>query len=157
MKHRTFIIVTATALTLTLGACGSDDEQTVPTPTVPEYLTVGTDQRPLNWVAPDYTAFEYTMSLQVQLGDTLAYYQSDRDLMCVTINDEIRAVTVPYTTMNEVYFPLTIASNGREEPMTLCYYCDRLHRIYTLPHWTTFTPAIPPTGNSDIYRPRFAQ
>ena len=143
----------AVAVTISFQACSSDDDPKPPV--VPEYLTVGTDQRPLNWQAPDYWQFELTMSLQVQLGDTLVNFQSERDLMCVTIDNEVRAVTGPESTLGEVYFPLTIAGDGSEGAMTLNYYCDNLHRIYTIPNWGTFNPSMAPSGESDIYRPKF--
>jgi len=88
------------AITLAFQACSSDDDPVVPV--VPGFMTIGTDQRPINWQVPDYLQFELTMSLQVQLGDTLAYFQSEQDLMCVTINNEIRAVTGPKSTLGEV-------------------------------------------------------
>ena len=141
------------AITTAFLAYGSDDEPEATI--VPGYLNPGTDQRPLNWQAPDYRQFELTMSLQVQLGDTLVNFQSKQDLMCVTINNEVRAVTEPKSTLGEVYFPLTIAGNGGEGAMTLNYYCDRLHRIYTIPNWGTFNPSMAPTGDRGIYRPNF--
>ena len=147
------MVLIAVAITFALQACSSDDESE--TPFVPKSLPTGTDQRPLNCQAPDYRQFELTMSLQVQLGDTLVNFQSKQDLMCVTINNEIRAVTGPNSTMGEVYFPLTIAGNGSEGAMTLNYYCDNLHRIFTIPNWGTFNPSLAPSGDSDIYRPKF--
>lgn len=95
------------------------------------------------------------MSLQVQLGDTLVNFQSKQDLMFVIINDVVRAVSEPQSTLGEIYFPLTIAGNGGENTMTLNYYCDSLHRIYVIPNWCAFNPSIAPMGNSDIYHPRF--
>ena len=145
----------AVAITTAFQACSSDNEPEGPV--VPDYLTVGTDQRPINWQTPDYRQFELTMSLQVQLGDTLVNFQSNQDLMCVVINNEVRAVTEPKSTLGEVYFPLVIAGNGNEGAMTLSYYCDRLHRIYSIPNWGTFNPSIAPSGNSGIYRPEFTK
>ena len=145
------------ALTIMVGSCGSDDdEDDRPTPQVPEYLVEGTATRP-NWKASDYKLFEHIMSLQVQLGDTLVYFQSQQDLMCATINGEVRAVSEPMTTAGEIFFPLSIASNGNEGNITLQYYCDRLHRIYTITNWATFDPYVAPSGNSGIYRPKFTQ
>lgn len=141
------------ALTIVVGSCGSDDE---PTPQVPDYLIEGTATRP-TWQASDYTLFEHTMSLQVQLGDTLVHFQSQQDLMCATIQGEVRAVSEPLTTAGEQFFPLSIVSNGNEGPITLLYYCDRLHRIYTIADWATFDPNVAPSGTSGIYRPRFTQ
>lgn len=154
MKHRLFpVALLAVAITIAFQACSSDDDPEAPT--VPSFLTAGTDQRPLSWQVPDYRQFELTMSLQVQLGDTLAHFQSRQDLICVVINNEVRAVSGPQTTLGEVYFPLTIAGNGSEGAMTLNYYCDTLHRIYTIPNWAAFNPGAAPTGESGIYRPRF--
>ena len=141
------------ALTLVVGSCGDDNE---PTPRVPDYLIEGTATRPA-WQASDYSLFEHTMSLQVQLGDTLAYFQSQQDLMCATIKGEVRAVSEPQTTEGVVYFPLSIASNGNEGPVSLQYYCDRLHRIYVINEWAIFDPSVAPSGYSGIYRPRFTQ
>lgn len=141
------------ALTIVVGSCSSGDELT---PQVPEYLVEGTATRP-TWKAADYTQFEHIMSLQVQLGDTLLYFQSQQDLMCAAINGEIRAVSEPLTTANEMYFPLSIASTGSEGKVTLYYYCDRLHRIYTITDWATFDPYIAPSGYNGIYRPKFTQ
>ena len=153
MKHKVLAMaVIAMVLTCTFAACSSDDDAEASTP---EILTSGTAQRPIDWQAPDYRKFEFTMSLQVQLGDTLANFQSKQDLMCVIINNEIRAVSGPQTTLGEVYFPLTIAGNGGEDAMTLSYYCDNLHRIFTIRNWTSFNPGIAPTGDNAIYRPRF--
>ena len=141
------------ALTIVVGSCGSDDE---PTPQVSEYLVEGTATRP-TWKASDYNQFEHTMSLQVQLGDTLVNFQSRQDLMCATIKGEVRAVSEPLTTAGEVFFPLSIASDGNEGNVALHYYCDRLHRIYTIANWATFDPYVAPSGDSGIYRPKFTQ
>lgn len=153
MRHNILSIALLAALTIMVGSCGSDDE---PTPQVPDYLVEGSATRP-TWKAPSYTLFEHTMSLQVQLGDTLFYFQSPQDLMCATIKGEIRAISEPLTTAGEVFFPLSIASNGAEGEISLQYYCDRLHRIYTITNWATFDPNVPPSGDSDIYRPKFTQ
>jgi len=63
----------------------------------------------------------------------------------------------PMVPMTVDYFPLVIAGNGNEGAMTLSYYCDRLHRIYSIPNWSTFNPSIAPSGNSGIYRPEFTK
>lgn len=136
---------------LALFACSSDDD----TETTPTYLLQGTDSRPTSWIKPDYSLYELTMSVQVQLGDTLAKYQTDQDLMCATIGGEVRAVTEPKVTMSEIYYPLTIAENGGEKTIALHYYCDSLHRIYTIENWANFDPSAPPTGEDGIYRPKF--
>ena len=137
-----------------VGSCGDDKEDIVPG-SVAERLTSGNDTRPTTWTNPDYSLFELTMSLQVELGDTLASYQSERDLMCATIDGEVRAVANPMTTGDVTYFALSIAGNGGNQTISLQYYCDRLHRIYTITNWTTFDASVAPTGTSGIYRPKF--
>lgn len=161
MKKNIIAIMLLTALTLAVGGCSKDSDD-APGPDQPSGqsadLTPGTDVRPTaTWVAPSQELYELWMSVQVQLGDTLTEYQSSADMMCATINDEVRAVTTPMSTGGVVYYPLSIGGNGDEKMVSLRYYCDRLHRIYTITNWTAFNIAVPPIGESGIYRPRFAQ
>jgi hypothetical protein len=95
------------------------------------------------------------MSVQVELGDTLAAYQSSQDLICATIGGEVRAVAQPNETGGVVYYPLIIFDNETGNTISLSYYCDQLHRIYTITNWAVFDPSAAPTGNSGIYRPKF--
>lgn len=134
-----------------LTSCSDDDDS----PATPSYLKTGKATVPANWVAPDYSLYELTMSVQVQLGDTLKDFQSSGDMMCATINDEVRAVTKPMVNGTITYYPLSIAGNGGDMKVSLHYYCDRLHRIYTITNWTQFNAAAAPTGESSIYRPCF--
>ena len=144
-------------LALTLGACGSDDDNDIEEPG-PNYLTEGTDQRPTDWIAPNPSLYGgITMAVQVQLGDTLAYFQGPGDLMCARINNEVRAVTPPYTNGTVTYFPLSIVGEGADTTVSLHYYCDRLHRIFSIPNWATFDVNASPTGESRMYRPRFTE
>jgi len=137
------------------GSCGSDsDEPIIILPSTPSYLLAANDARP-NWTNPDASLYELRMSVQVELGDTLAAYQSSLDLMCATINGEVRAVTSPGETGGVIYYPLIIFDNGTGGTVSLSYYCDRLHRIYTITNWATFNVSAAPTGNSGIYRPCF--
>ena len=152
MNKSIISVLLLTALTFMVGSCGNDEVE----PTV-SYLQTGSDQRPANWTEPDYSLYGLTMSVQVELGDTLAKYQSSQDLMCATINGEVRAVTAPMETGGEVYFPLSIASNGEDQMVSLHYYCDRLHRIYTIQDWAIFNASAAPTGNNGIYRPCFTK
>lgn len=159
MKSRKLAIAMLATLAFVVGSCNSDDDSNgsvilPPSSSVPDYLKEGTDARPY-WVAPDDRLFESMMSLQVQLGDTLVNYQSANDLICATIDDEVRAVTGPQTTAGEVYYPLSIYSDGRAVTIALRYYCDRLHRIYTITNWATFDPSCAPLGDDGIYRPKF--
>ena len=134
-------------------SCSSDDDDTTGGTTTG--LAEGDATRPTTWTAPNYALFELTMSVQVQLGDKLADYQSSQDLVCATINDEVRAVAGPQVTGDVTYFPLVIAGNGADRAIALHYYCDRLHRIFTLSNWTTFDQSTPPTGESTLYYPNF--
>lgn len=150
MKKKILFAVAITALTFMVGSCGDDE--------VTPALQTGKDARPTTWVAPQNSSFDLPpMSLQVQLGDTLAAYQSSADLMCATINGEVRAVTPPMSNMGIVFYPLTIMGNSNEQMVSLSYYCDRLHRIYTIKDWAQFDPSVAPTGDSGIYRPKFAE
>ena len=160
MKTRLISILMLAALTMTVGACSSDDDDTTESsvpiaPTVPEYLKEGTDSRPVWTVAK--VSYEFYMTVQVQLGDTLSHFQSPLDLMCATINGEVHAVTGLLTTGGVGYFPLTIGATDASGMVTLQYYCDRLHRIYTIIDWASFDPSAKPTGEADIYRPRFTE
>lgn len=151
------------ALAFVAGACGSDDDPEndngngngEPNRPVSEYLTPGNDQRP-NWTAPDYSLYGgITMAVQVQLGDTLTFFQSGNDLMCAQIDNEVRAVTPPLVTNDVTYYPLSIAGDGTGQDVSLLYYCDRLHRIFTIKKWATFDVSTQPTGESSLYRPCF--
>ncbi len=161
MYKKFFPILMLAALAFMAGACGSDDDtddgggNKEPEPTVYEYLTPGSDQRP-DWKAPDYTLYGgITMAVQVQLGDTLAYYQSGGDLMCAKIDGEVRAVTPPQATGGVTYYPLSIAGDGTNMAVSLHYYCDQLHRLFTINNWAVFDPSAKPTGENSMYRPRF--
>jgi len=158
MKNNIFYMLLLTALTFMVGSCSDDDESTEPTEPIvetPVYLKPGTDVRPTNWIVPDASLFELRMTVQVELGDTLAAYQGEQDLMCATIDGEVRAVTLPHKTGRTIYYPLIILDNRTGGTVSLHYYCDRLHRIYTITNWSNFTPSAAPTGKSGIYRPCF--
>ena len=148
MNKNIISVLLLAALTFMVGSCG-DEEIT------PASLQKGSDVRPTTWTIPDYSLFGLTMSVQVQLGDTLANYQSSQDLMCATINGEVRAATKPMVNGVTTYYPLSIAGNGEEQMVSLHYYCDRLHRIYTISNWAPFNASAAPTGDSGIYRPCF--
>lgn len=153
MKKNIFLMLLA-ALTFMVGSCGSDSEELKPE-SVDQRFKPGSDDSPTTWTAPDYSQFEYRMAVQVQLGDTLAAFQSDGDLMCAQIGGEVRAVTTPQSTGGVVFYPLFIAGEGDARTVSLHYYCDRLHRIYTIANWATFNASAAPTGDSGIYRPKF--
>lgn len=153
MKKNIFLML-LTALTFTMGSCGSDSDESIPD-SVDERFMPGSDDCPTTWTTPNYSLFEYCMAVQVQLGDTLATYQSSGDLMCAQIGGEVRAVTAPQSTGGVIFYPLHIAGDGSEQTISLHYYCDQLHRIYTITNWTTFNASAAPTGDSGFYRPEF--
>ncbi|MBQ7571934.1 MAG: hypothetical protein IJT19_06820 [Bacteroidaceae bacterium] len=125
-------------------SCGDDD--------VDPRLAVGSEERPA-WATPAglYQTYEFTMSVQVTLQDELLAYASDNDLMCATIDGEIRAVAALQRTGGEVYFPLVIAGNSGSGAVSLSYYCAQLKRIYTLDRWQPFTPGMSPTQDGEPY------
>ena len=107
----------------------------------------GTDTRP-TWEAPSLRGFETWMILMVTLQPELAAYSSDDDLMAVTINDEVRAVSSPAISLDEthdVFFILKILGNETSEArvaMTLEYYCSKLHQTFILKGSQYFVPEL---------------
>ena len=71
-------------------------------------ITPGTDEKPA-WEYPDYDRWEQTMTLQLLMQKELEPYVTSSDLLCATMNDEVRGLTGP--TIEEEYgscfFPLT--------------------------------------------------
>ncbi len=144
-------------LILVMAGCSSDNEEVEPPvvgPETPAYLVPGTDARP-SWSLPNYRNFEFTMALQIELADTLYSYQTKLDLMCATIGDEVRALTYALNTGGQIFYPLVVAANNPTAHVDLHYYCDSLHRIFTIKDWAEFDPSVPPLGESGIYRPKF--
>lgn len=152
-------ILTIAALAFMAWGCSSDNDSTPepqpPTPETPTEITEGTDVRPA-WQAPNYDLYEQTMIVLVQLQDALIPYASSQDLLCATIGGEVRAVTTPHEADGAYLFPLTIAGNDAGVAVGLSYYCDRLHRIFTI-DWTTFDASVAPTGTGGIYQPVFVE
>ena len=143
-----------------LTSCSSYDDETPVTPTEQETpnekkLEQGNDQRP-NWQSPNYDAYEMTMSVEIVLQDTLQAYASSQDLLCATINGEVRGIALPKQVGDEWVFPLTVGSNDGSIAISLSYYCDRLHRIFTTP-WTRFDASAMPMGVGGIYEPTFVE
>lgn len=161
MNRKFFSIVMIAALALVAVGCSDDDDKAESSSANDKLkafyaalLTPGTEQSP-QWEFSDYFQYEMSMSIQVQLGDTLAHYMSSEDRMCATVGGEMRAASSPETNGTVVYIPLVIAGGSDDEYVTLQYYCSRLKRIYTLPNWALFNPAAAPTGTDGIYRPKF--
>ena len=94
------------------------------------------------------------MFVRVQLQDTLQSYASDQDLLCATINNEVRGVAKAKQLNGEWVFDTHIGSNDMGKLINLLYYCDKLHRIYTI-EWGKFDTTTPPTGEGNFYQPVF--
>jgi len=135
------------ALAMVLGGCSKDDEGTV--------VKSGNDNRPA-WQAPaSYGDYEQFMSVLIILQDELQPYASTGDLLCAKVNGEVRGVTAPDIIDSKATFSLTIAGNGNDAGIELCYYSDRLHRIFTLSNWAVFDASVAPMGTGSLYQPAF--
>ena len=137
------------ALALMAWGCSSDD------PSGPAGIPEGTDARP-TWEVPNFDLYEQTMSVEVLLQDTLAKYASEQDIIAATINDEVRGVATAQQVDGHWLFPLTVGSNEGGVKVGLSYYCDKLHRIFTI-NWTNFDASAAPTGTDGIYKPTFVE
>ena len=138
-------------LPLVMLSCSDSDDKDSPSPSQ-QTIASGNDARP-DWQAPQYT-FEQTMSVSLLMQRELEPYVTSQDLLCATIGDEVRGLTSPTVEGDLIFFPLTVAANGKGESIKLSYYCDRVQRIFTIP-WTTFDASLDPMGEGDIYRPQF--
>ena len=108
------------------------------------------------WRAPaNYGDYEQFMSVLITLQDELQPYASTNDLLCAKVNGEVRDVAAPDIIDNKATFSLTIAGNGNDASIELCFYSDRLHRIFTLSNWTIFDASVEPMGTGNLYKPSF--
>lgn len=122
-------------------------------------ITPGTDQRP-TWIGPLATDIQFEgipMSVQITLQAELLPYLSSNDLVCAMIGGEVRAVTPPFETGGQYYFPLSVLGNNGEGFITLKYYCDQLHRIFTVEQWREFDTSAQPTVGGKPYEVQFVQ
>ena len=133
---------------------GTSTQPTPPTPT-PTDISAGTDVRP-TWQSPNYDLYEQTMVVEVQLQDTLAKYASAQDLLCATIGNEVRGMAEAQQIEDQWLFSLVVGSNDVGVNVGLSYYCDKLHRIFSI-QWTRFDATVPPTGQGGIYQPDFVK
>jgi hypothetical protein len=147
MNMKKSILALAALAFMAWGCSTSDDDS------APKGILEGTDARP-TWQVPNYDLYDQTMNVEVQLQDTLKQYASAADMMCVKVGDEVRAVADGLQYDDEWLFQLTIASNDADISLVLQYYCDKLHRIFTI-NWTKFDASVAPTGTEGIYKPEF--
>ena len=96
------------------------------------------------------------MYVTVKLQDELAAHAGDGDLMTVFIGDEqrTRPAAPNIYADGSVYFVMTIGGNStdREINIRLCYWCAKLHQLFTIEEKSTFTPELP-YGNTSDYVP----
>ena len=157
MKNLIKIAGVVLSATLLFTACSSsDDNDTKPVeaidPTVPQ---PGTDAQP-TWTAPDISLFGGdSMTVQVALQDELLPYASNEDLMCAKLNGEVRAVSNLYESYGQIHFRLAIYGSSSEGAVTLCYYCQKLSRIFTVENWKNFDASLAPTEEGTPYVPTF--
>ena len=153
MKKLLYLAGVALVATLLLGAChSSDDEDSNTNEGVSMIPTAGTDERP-SWVVSSSEDLldEWPMSVQIGIQSELLPYVSQADLMCAVVGGEVRAVSTLRTTGGQHYFMLPILGNSGEGFVTLKYYCDKLHRIFTVNEWKEFDSSIQPTDQGTPY------
>lgn len=157
MNMRKTILAIAALAFMAWGCSSSGDDEPTPTSTpTPSEITAGTDARPTTWTPVNYDLYEGLMSVNVVLQDTLQQYASSADMMCATINGEVRGVCTEGTTEGGAWmFAMTVGANETDAVVSLSYYCDKLHRIFTIDQWTTFDANRPPTGEGAVYTPEF--
>ena len=142
-----------TALAFMAWGCSPADDREPGNP--PVEIPAGSDVRPA-WSAPNYDLYADWMNIEVLLQDTLARYASAQDLLCATIHHEVRGVASAQLIDGQWLFSLTVGSNDAHLMVTLSYYCDRLHRIFTI-DWIPFNASLAPTGTGGLYKPPFVQ
>ncbi len=145
-------ILAMAALAFMAWGCSSDDEDPLISP---KKIEAGTDTRP-SYVAPNYNLYEQIMTVEVQLQDVLKPYASANDLLLAKVGNEVRGVATPLQVDEEWIFHIIVASNTAGEQVVLSYYCDKLHRIFTI-NWTRFDASVAPTGEDGIYKPEFVK
>lgn len=136
--------------------CSSDDSQESEKPPTPQEIIIepGTDECP-DWEAPKASSFEQNMHVYLTMQDELQSYLSENDRVCAMIDGEVRGLAIPRQDEGDWLISLIVFGNGAA-PVQLSYYCDNLHRIFTL-DWTTFDADMAPTGTGGIYEPIFVK
>lgn len=159
MKNLIKIAGVVLSATLLLTACSSSDNNDPGTkpdvPTEKKTPQPGTDARP-NWTAPDISLFSGDpMTVQIALQEELQPYVGSGDLMCAKLNGEVRAVSQLFESYEQKHFRLSIYGSSNEGGVTLCYYCEKLARIFTIENWRSFDASTAPTDGGTPYVPTF--
>ena len=144
-KNNIFYVTVILLASLTLGACGSDDEQKAEGYTVATVSQAptwqidwqGNDTRP-DWQEPDIQNYENWSIIKVQIEDALIPYTSTDDLMAVFVAGECRAVQGPALVLgspeqNTTTYLLKAWGNendGERLVVTLKYYNAQLKQVF---------------------------
>ena len=161
MKKILFVIIAALAVMAWSCSKSDDDDNIVappqPIPTNKDSVTIesGNDVKPA-WEYPNYDNWEQTMSVRILVQKELESYVTGEDLLCATMKDEVRGLTPPVIEPEGTFFPLTVGADGAEARVFLHYYCDSLHRIFTI-DWADFNASTVPMGDDSFYRPVFVK
>jgi len=156
MKMKKNILALAALATMAWGCSTSDDEAPTPSEPTSQGILQGMELRPTTWLAVNYDLYESLMFVDVVLQDTLQPYASKADMMCATVDGEVRGVAPEPTNEGGSWmFHMTVGSNESNVPVALSYYCDSLKRIFTVDEWTTFDANRAPTGEGAVYVPVF--
>lgn len=157
MKKLLYLAGVALVATLLLGACSSsDDDDSNEKNETSMTLKEGTDAHPSWVVSFDASKMDgCPMSVQIGVQSALLPYVSSEDLMCAMLKGEVRAVSGLKETGGQYYFMLPIQGNSGEGSVTLKYYCDKLHRIFTVSDWKEFDSTIQPTDQGVPYEVPF--
>ena len=123
---------------------------------------IAVSERP-DWdqTAVDYTRYDNEMPVVIGIQSALAQYASAKDMMRATISGETRAWnSQPLEWEMEDgtasrKFSLNIAGNAGDGAITLEYYCDQLHRIFTVSNWRNYDASTSPTEKGQPYVPMF--
>ena len=164
MKKILFMIIAALAFMAWSCSKSDDDDGTnnpgevTPQPGPDEdsiTIAPGTDAKPA-WENPNYDNWEQTMSVRILMQKELEPYVTGEDLLCAMMKDEVRGLTPPVIEPEGTFFPLTVGADGAEARVFLHYYCDSLHRIFTI-DWADFNASTVPMGDDSFYRPVFVK
>jgi len=149
------LIALAALAFMAWGCSNSEEEEDYATP-APQVVKLEVSERPLWYeLAPNFDQYGQYMKVEVRLQDALQSYASAADLMSATIDGQVRGVSEPKQVDGRWVFSLFVASNEDNVNISLSYYCDKLHCIYTLSNWATFDASIVPLGTGGIYEPTF--